>query len=69
MTLHKGKTIETILVPSEGQQTPLCSNEVDSCCPSLGSSDNAPKDQKDDVLLNYLASILVEAYQSIKYGK
>ena len=66
--LHKSNRITTILVPEEGQQTLLCSNKVDSCCPSLGDKSSTDK-TVTDAQVDYLAGIIVEAYIYKKYEK
>lgn len=55
------------LVPKEGQRGSLCSNKLPGRCPSLGFKD---EEASVDVLLDKLASILVELYLEQKqYGK
>ena len=56
--LHNKLTIDKIFVPEEGQRGLLCSNKESIRCPSLGIKNN----QSEDLLLDYLASILVEAF-------
>lgn len=67
-TLHKSELIDNVLVPEEGQQALLCSNEIDPCCPSPGSNEASSK-EKELVQLEYLASILVQAYLDKKYDQ
>lgn len=60
--LHKSQESEqNNIVSKEGQRGFLCSNnKSDKRCPSLGFIN--PNQVSEDVALDYLASILVEAF-------
>jgi hypothetical protein len=55
--LHNKLIIENIFVPKEGQRGLLCSNKESIRCPFLGINNNS-----EDVALDYLAKVLVEAF-------
>lgn len=56
-TLHNKLIIDKIFVPKEGQRDLLCSNKESIRCPFLGINNNS-----EDVALDYLAKVLVEAF-------
>ncbi|MEI7765445.1 MAG: hypothetical protein WCI93_02555 [bacterium] len=56
--LHKKLISDYYLAPKEGQRDFLCSNKESHRCPSLSSNNKLSEDES----LNYLASILVEAF-------
>lgn len=55
--LHKDKYDINNIIPKEGQRGSLCSNNVSYRCPSFGINNNT-----EDVALDYLAKVLVEAF-------
>jgi len=57
--LHNKLIVDKIIAPKEGQRDLLCSNNESIRCPSLGFNSN---NVSEDVSLDYLASILVEAF-------
>lgn len=60
--LCKGsKTVESNIDSKEGGRGPLHSNKVDRRSPSLDFSSNNPL-LSDEMLIDHLASILVEAF-------
>lgn len=58
--LHKSLISEENIEPSKGQRELLCSNKDSHRCPFLGSIIN--NSDSEDVALDYLAKILVEAF-------
>lgn len=62
--LHNKVNDENELIPKEGQRALLCSNKKSLRCPSL-SITQPNKVTKEDAL-DYLASILVQAYLEYK---
>jgi hypothetical protein len=48
---------KNFLIPKKGQRDLMCSNKESHRCPFLGINSN-----NEDVALDYLASILVEAF-------
>jgi hypothetical protein len=62
------KSIDQKVDPKEGGRRRLSSNNVNGRCPSLSFNSNDPM-ISDDMLIDYLASILVEAFNEQKeYG-
>ena len=55
------ETVESNIVSKEGEHELLRSSKVDSRSPSLGFNSNDPI-LSDELLIDYLASILVEAF-------
>lgn len=53
------KSENDVFVPKEGQRGFACSNRKSLRCPSFGIN---PNQTSEDVALNYLAGILVEAF-------
>lgn len=58
-TLHNDPINDDNFVPKEGQRGLLCSNKKSFRCPSFGIKNDNPN---EDVAIDYLASILVEAF-------
>jgi len=58
-TLHKSLISNKKIEPSDGQRKLLCSNKDLYRCPSLGFITN---NNSEDVALDYLAKVLVEAF-------
>ncbi len=56
--LHNKLIVDKIFVPKKGQRDLLCSNKKSIRCPFLGINSNSP----EDVMLDYFASILVQAF-------
>jgi hypothetical protein len=59
--LHKRRSQNINFVPKAGEQPSLCSNKVDTCSPALGFKSNSPL-ATEDILLDYLASLLVRSF-------
>lgn len=57
--LDKSQIVDNIFIPKEGQRELLSSNRVHNRCPSLVAKSS---DASEDILLDYLANILVEAF-------
>ena len=57
--LHAKSESDRIFVPEEGQRDLACSNKKSLRCPSFGINSN---EVAEDAALDYLASILVEAF-------
>lgn len=57
---HDKSISENIFVPEEGQRDLLCCNKKSLRCPSFGIKN--PNFVSEDVALDYLSSILVEAF-------
>lgn len=57
--LDKSQIVDNIFIPKEGQRELLSSNRVHNRCPSLVTS---TKNASEDIALEYLANILVEAF-------
>ncbi len=64
-TLHANSISDQIFVPKEGQRDLACSNKKSLRCPSLDVIINNPS---EDVMLDYLARILVGAFLDKKNG-
>jgi hypothetical protein len=64
--LHANSISDNILVPEEGQRDLACSNKKSLRCPSLGVG--IINNSSEDVMLDYLASILVGAFLDKKNG-
>ena len=56
--LHDKLICDENFVPNEGQRDLLCSNKESHRCPSFGLNNNI----SEDVALDYLAKVLVEAF-------
>lgn len=63
--LHDKSVNDDTFVPKEGQRDLACSNKESFRCPSLGINSK----QSEEALLDYLASILVEAFLERKYAR
>jgi hypothetical protein len=61
--LHKSRISGENIEPREGQRELLCSNKFSNRCPSFGIN---PNQVSEDIALDYLASILVEAFLNKK---
>jgi hypothetical protein len=59
-TLHKSINNNDNLAPEEGQRVLLCNSKMSFRCPSLDINNSS--NMSEDVALDYLASILVEAF-------
>ena len=57
--LHANDITDNNFVPEEGQRDLACSNKKSVRCPSSGFN---PNEVSEDEALEYLASILVEAF-------
>jgi hypothetical protein len=56
---HNSSKSDKDFIPEEGQRDLLCRNKKSLRCPSLGIN---PNEATEDMLLDYLASILVKIY-------
>lgn len=56
-TLHIKSVYDNNFVPKKGQRDLMCSNKESYRCPFLGINNNS-----EDVALDYLAKVLVEAF-------
>jgi len=63
--LHKDQYSTDHFEPKEGQRRSLCSNKTGKRCPSFGIYPNS-LEMSEDVLLKYLAGILVDAFLDLK---
>ena len=54
--------------PNEGERTLLSSNESDQRSPFLGFLDTSSDNVSDDMILDYLASIIADIYLDQTYG-
>ena len=65
--LHKrNRTIDVKVELKEGERGRLCSNNVNGRSPSLSFNSNSPL-VTEDMAIDYLASLIVEAYLCEKY--
>lgn len=65
--LHKrNRTIDVKVELKEGERGRLCSNNVNGRSPSLSFNSNSPL-VTEDMAIDYLAGLIVEAYLCEKY--
>lgn len=66
---HKGKKVSNQIFDSKEEQLkPLCRNKVADSCSSLGFLDTSADNVSDDMILEYLASIIADIYLDQTYG-
>ena len=66
---HKGSTNSINIFDSKEEQLkPLCRNKVADSCSSLGFLNTSSDNVTDDMVLDYLASIIADIYLTQTYG-
>lgn len=63
--LHKHQKTDISIEPRAGQRGCLCSNSIGIRCPALDFKPN-PELVTDEMLIDYLAGILVEGFIELK---
>ena len=66
--LDKSKITQIQVEPNEGERTLLSSNISDQRSPFLGFLDTSSKHVTEDMVLDYLASIIADIYLDQMYG-